>query len=180
MAAELGRNIFGTSPQVCEIVWDMLLTRRPPNSVPEHLLWGLLLLKQYNIESVNAILVGVTEKTFRKWSLIYIRLIANLSVVNKTDFGKKSYTFGLTLCIYTYISLIGRSVLKTLLKGPPCSFLLTERTFVSWNHQSSTLSGFPTNFTALGYDTKLDCVSAPDTLFGPTEDSLVENGRIWD
>jgi hypothetical protein len=31
---------------------------------PHHLLWGLLLLKQYNIESVNAVLVGVTEKNF--------------------------------------------------------------------------------------------------------------------
>jgi len=76
------RAFFGTSPQVCVIVWDKLSTRRPTNSTPEHLLWGLMLLKQYNIESVNATLVGVSEKTFRKWSMIFIRLFANLSVVN--------------------------------------------------------------------------------------------------
>ena len=87
-----------------------------------------MLLKQYNIESINAVLVGVSEKTFRKWSLIFIRLIANLSVVNKTDFYKK-YKFAFTLFVYTLFSLIGRSVLKMLLKRLPCSFLLTEPTF---------------------------------------------------
>jgi hypothetical protein len=56
------RAFFGTSPQVCVIVWNQLSTRRPTNSTPEHLLWGLMLLKQYNIESVNATLVGVSEK----------------------------------------------------------------------------------------------------------------------
>ncbi len=86
MGYRLFRSFFGTFPQVCAIVWDMLSTQRPPNSTPNHLLWGLLLLKQYNIESVNAVLVGVSEKTFRKWSLIYVRLIANLLVVNEIIF----------------------------------------------------------------------------------------------
>jgi hypothetical protein len=36
----------------------MLSTQRPPNSTPKHLLWGRLLLKQYNIESVNDVLVA--------------------------------------------------------------------------------------------------------------------------
>ena len=81
MGYRLFRSFFGTSPQVCAILWDILSTQRPPNSTPKHLLWGLLLLKQYNIESINAVLVGASEKTFRKWSLIYVRLIANLSVV---------------------------------------------------------------------------------------------------
>ncbi|XP_045034955.1 uncharacterized protein LOC116930552 [Daphnia magna] len=82
MGYRLFRAFFGTTPQVCEIVWHMLSTRRPPNSTPHHLLWGLLLLKQYNIESVNAVLVGVTEKTFCIWSLMYIQLIANLPVLD--------------------------------------------------------------------------------------------------
>jgi hypothetical protein len=34
-------SFFGTSPQVC-YMWS---TQRPPNSSPNHLLWGLLLLK---------------------------------------------------------------------------------------------------------------------------------------
>ena len=59
-----------------------MLTQRPPNSNSEHLLWALMELKLYHIESVNSTLVGVTEKTFRKWFLSFIRLLANLSVVS--------------------------------------------------------------------------------------------------
>jgi hypothetical protein len=47
---------------VCVVVWDLLLLQRPRKSTPEHLLWALLLLKRYTIESVNAALVGVGEK----------------------------------------------------------------------------------------------------------------------
>ena len=60
------RAFFGTSPLVCLVVWDMLLLVRPRKSTPEHLLRALLLLKRYHIESLNAALVGVNEKTFRK------------------------------------------------------------------------------------------------------------------
>jgi hypothetical protein len=77
------RAFFGTSPIVCVVVWDMLLVHRPHKSKPEHLLWALLLLKRYNIESFNAALVGVTEKTFRKWSHTFIYLLSNLPVVTK-------------------------------------------------------------------------------------------------
>ncbi|KAI9551117.1 hypothetical protein GHT06_004046 [Daphnia sinensis] len=74
----------------------MLSTQRPPNSTPNHLLWGFLLLKQYNIESVNAVLVGASEKTFRKWSLIYVRLIANLPLLdweNRLENAPETTTF---------------------------------------------------------------------------------------
>ena len=48
MGYRLFRAFFGTTPQVCEIIWHMLSTRRPPHSTPHHFLWVLLLLKQYN------------------------------------------------------------------------------------------------------------------------------------
>ena len=75
------RAFFDTSPVICAIAWDMLLVSRPPKSRHEHLLWALLLLKRYSIESLNAALVRVNEKTFRKWSLIFIRLLSDLPVV---------------------------------------------------------------------------------------------------
>ena len=75
------RAFFGTSPLVCVVVWDLLLVQRPRKSTPEHLLWALLLLKRYTIESVNAALVGVSEKTFRKWAHTFIHLLSNLPVV---------------------------------------------------------------------------------------------------
>ncbi len=80
------RTFFGTSPMVCVAVWGMLVCR-PLKSRPEHMLWALMLLKLYNIESVNAALVGVSEKTFRKWAHIFIRLLSNLPVVNYIHFS---------------------------------------------------------------------------------------------
>ena len=72
------RAFFGTSTLVCVVVWNLLFVHRPRKSKPEHLLWALLLLKRYDIESVNAVLVGVSEKTFRKWSHRFIFLLSNL------------------------------------------------------------------------------------------------------
>ena len=79
------RAFFGTSPLVCVVAWDLLLVHRPKKSTPEHLLWALLLLKRYSIESVNAALVGVSEKTFRKWAHTFIFLLSNLPVVIKIN-----------------------------------------------------------------------------------------------
>jgi hypothetical protein len=56
-----------------------------PNK-PNHLLWALMLLKRYCIESFNAALVKVTEKnqkTFCKWSILFVDLLAEMPVVNK-------------------------------------------------------------------------------------------------
>jgi hypothetical protein len=75
------RAFFGTSSLVCVAVWDFLLVQRPRKSTPEHLLWALLLLRRYTIESVNAALVGVSEKTFRKWAHTFIHLLSNLPVI---------------------------------------------------------------------------------------------------
>ena len=80
------RSFFGTTPLVCVVIWDMLLLDRPRKSAPQHLLWALMLLKHYSTESINAALTGVSEKTFRKWSLIFINLLANMRVVNKQIF----------------------------------------------------------------------------------------------
>ncbi len=93
------RAFFGTSPEVCLIVWNMLSTERPSNSMPQHLLWSLMVLKRYHIENVSAALVGVTEKTFRKSRLLYIRLIVNLSVVSKIVTGEQKV--GLTVMLST-------------------------------------------------------------------------------
>ena len=90
------RAFFGTSPLVCVIAWNIMSMAR--SSRPEHLLWALLLLKRYSVENINATLTGVSEKTFRKWSHIFINLLADMPVVseiNSTIFRKKinSYIF---------------------------------------------------------------------------------------
>jgi len=77
------RAFFGTSPLVCAVAWDIISMARPRKSTPQHLLWALLLLKRYDIESINATLVGVSDKTFRKWSHIFINLLADMLVVSE-------------------------------------------------------------------------------------------------
>lgn len=77
------RAFFGTSPLVCVVAWDVMSMVRPRSSRPEHLLWALLLLKRYSVENVNATLIGVNEKTFRKWSHIFINLLADMPVVGE-------------------------------------------------------------------------------------------------
>ncbi len=81
------RAYFGTSPLVCVVTWEKLWSVRPKNSTPEHMLWALMLLKQYSVESCNATLAGVTEKTFRKWAHLFIDLLASMHVVNEIFYG---------------------------------------------------------------------------------------------
>lgn len=75
------RSFFGTSPSVCAAAYDKLSHVRPVKSRPEHLLWTLLHLKHYATEHISAALVGVSEKTFRKWCHIFIDLLAKMPVV---------------------------------------------------------------------------------------------------
>ena len=80
------RAFFGTSPMVCATAWNKLCDDRPPKSHPHHLLWALLHMKQYCIEHINATTIGVCEKTFRKWSHIFLGLLAIMPVVRKSIF----------------------------------------------------------------------------------------------
>lgn len=77
---------FGVPPYIATVAWEMLEDssflkdnnpgQKPPN--PEHMLWALLLLKKYSrIESL-ANTVGADEKTFRKWSKLYLEALAEL------------------------------------------------------------------------------------------------------
>ena len=55
------KSFYGASPQVYKSIW----TLHKPNSFDfqaNHMLWGLLLLKCYNTEAVNAALIETSEK----------------------------------------------------------------------------------------------------------------------
>ena len=71
------RAHFGTSPEICAVLWEML----DPifGGLPKHLLWALMFLKLYCAESVMRTLAGgVHEQTFRKWAWTYIDAISEL------------------------------------------------------------------------------------------------------
>ena len=82
----LGRwmSLFGTTPEVCVVLWNKIDPRRTMVGVgqapePKHLLWALIFLRIYDTDEVNSRLVGgVDEKTFRKWAHPFVEAISFL------------------------------------------------------------------------------------------------------
>ncbi len=132
-----------------------------------------MLLKQYQIESVNSTLVGVTEKTFRKWSMLYIGLLADLPVVKYNYFKNNSSE----LIYIFYISLTGSLGLIMLQKTRRLSFRLMAQTLGFRSKLHLPANGIRISSMALAFDTKLGYASGQDTSFGPMEVSHVVNGR---
>ncbi len=75
---------FGVIPEICSIMWSMILTIGAEVPALErkhsfvHLLWGLLLLKVYSTEEVLCGKVGVDPKTFREHAWFMIRKASKL------------------------------------------------------------------------------------------------------
>jgi hypothetical protein len=74
------RAMFGTSPFNCSRLWLKLdLTHLPNGARPKHLLWALMFLMLYNTEHILRTLAGgVDEKTYRKWTWLFIDCISEL------------------------------------------------------------------------------------------------------
>ena len=78
------RQYFGTTPEICAEIWERLDPFKTIEKVfhgvqIKHLLWALMFMKLYSTESVHASLAGgVDEKTFRKWTWIFVEAISLL------------------------------------------------------------------------------------------------------
>ena len=74
------RSAYGSSPEVCSHTWEYLIHYKvaPEKAEPEHLLWALMFLKSYATEAFLSALVGVSEKTFRKWIWQMINSISGI------------------------------------------------------------------------------------------------------
>lgn len=68
-------EFFGTSPEICEIIWKLLIGHHPIGGKPIHLLCALLFVKKYQTEGPNKAIMGLDPKTFRKWAWIYQELM---------------------------------------------------------------------------------------------------------
>ena len=78
------KAFFGTGPDQAAMLWHYLnkhsLLQNLKRPEPKHLLWALLFLKDYGTEEkLSALVGGVDEKTFRKWTWTYIKALAGLS-----------------------------------------------------------------------------------------------------
>lgn len=71
------RSIFGIDAQVCSFVYRLGQLKAKGIS-PKHMLWGLLLAKEYGTESSYAAKLHTTRKTFRKRSFQSLQTIASL------------------------------------------------------------------------------------------------------
>ena len=76
------KSLFSVSPYVVTVAFNRVkgLGLMQEGRIV-HLLWALLLLKSYSSETMCAIFVGSTEKTFRKWAWRWIFALAELGAV---------------------------------------------------------------------------------------------------
>ncbi|ETV67416.1 hypothetical protein H257_16391 [Aphanomyces astaci] len=72
--------LFGTTLYVTSVLWAKL-EPHPRGGQPRHLLWALMFLKVYGTEHVHATIAAVDEKTYRKWSWMYIKAFEDLTEV---------------------------------------------------------------------------------------------------
>lgn len=77
-------SFFGVTPLVCSIAWDEIKNEAPAAAQPKHLLWCLSFLKEYSHEHYRRAIFQADEKTVRKWTWIFVKLLSNLSAVSVT------------------------------------------------------------------------------------------------
>lgn len=75
---------FKVSTYICSIVWrKIIINGAPEGSQPKHLLWCLCFLKLYTTDHNRAAFLKADEETVRKWTWIFVSLVANLELVLK-------------------------------------------------------------------------------------------------
>ncbi|KAL3795507.1 LOW QUALITY PROTEIN: hypothetical protein ACHAW5_011307 [Stephanodiscus triporus] len=75
------KSAFGASPEVCCLLWNKINPYKtmPTGVDPKHLLWALYFLTVYDTEHNSAHSLGkVDEKTYRKWSELFVDAISYL------------------------------------------------------------------------------------------------------
>lgn len=80
------KSFFGITPLVTSIVWQKTFSDLPAGLEPKHLLWCLNFLKQYNVEHTRRLIFKTDEKCMRKWTWIFINILANLDTVHLNIF----------------------------------------------------------------------------------------------
>jgi hypothetical protein len=75
------KSSFGAPPEVCCVLWNKINPYKtmPAGVNPKHILWALLFLTVYDTEHNSAQRLGnVDEKTYRKWSELFVIAISYL------------------------------------------------------------------------------------------------------
>lgn len=81
---EICKSLLGTSYTVCSEIWNLVNPLESDvlqlqKAHPRHLFWALLFLNCYcTIPILTRVVGGVDDKTFREWSWLFVKEIANL------------------------------------------------------------------------------------------------------
>ena len=75
-------TFFGASNEIIFNLWNLMCDNISDVRNPMYLMWTMMFIKQYNKESTYASICGCTEKTFRKWVWIYLKVISRLDLVS--------------------------------------------------------------------------------------------------
>jgi len=179
---------FGTTPFICSLLWAMLepLRKMPTGVKPVHLLWSLLFMKTCGTEAINCALVGgPDEKTFRKWTWIFIDAIAALEsqVLSVFLFRVTSCRLPIIVCLTLLLRLLnGRSFGATASseqRPVKCDLSpLMELTLRHWSRESHSfgVDGSHTSTMDPAFAVSFASASRPETSFGSTAHLLVESG----
>lgn len=77
--------LFGVSSSSATILWNRLGNCPINGGAPKHLLWALMFVKIYATENVNATLLKTDEKTFRKWTWVFLKMLSDIKVVSNLN-----------------------------------------------------------------------------------------------
>jgi hypothetical protein len=101
---EICRSLLGTSYEVSAELWNLI---DPQSTIsryaqPKHLLWALILMKNYSTEEVSSRVVGgVDKETFRDWCWVFITAISGLKSDVVSFMSRRiRIEYFVSLCIY--------------------------------------------------------------------------------
>lgn len=75
-------SFFGVTPHICCIIWNKCKPMVPIGGEAKHLLWCLSFLKQYAVEHYRRSIFNADEKTIRKWTWLFVKILSDLDVVH--------------------------------------------------------------------------------------------------
>jgi hypothetical protein len=141
--------LFGIRPLKIFQLWGLIVeSGNVAKIAPRHLMWTLLFLRSYSREEVLATMVGVSEKTMRKWTWLVIENLATLdSLVSREVCVCCRCHSNIWFCyLYRYNGKIGLLVLTIFRTS--ALLVLMEQIFRSKNQGDQLIQdGTPTRST---------------------------------
>lgn len=128
---------YGISPVNTIRLWNRILDNEYDLCL-NHFFWGLLLIKLYQYESVASNIVGVDEKTWRKWAWYAVDIISQLEAEMVSDCYEafKKIRDSSIFCVYDFSFRLILKVEKMVMRAMTASCLLMGLIFAYAKRES--------------------------------------------